>query len=505
MSTNHRRTLFLALSVAAVVFLTNLKALSSFDVWYHLSLGRSIAETGDLPSRNILSYTAPDHPAPPLSWLFQWWIFQLHQVGGATAIVLFRALCLAGIFALLVVTADARRADVTAILVLLGLVALAARSRFVDRPHVPGDLLMVAQVCLLEWYRRLFTGRGTQGGPKPGRGVLLLVSLAVLQALWVNVHGSAVLGVVIASAYALGALLDRAVLREAYPNRPLGVLLLSPLVAIAASGLNPMGWQILTYPLTHARSLQALNLKDFFVERVALRASDLYGDQWPFALMVLLCAVGLVVSARRLCFIDLGLLCSIGAAILSARFVGEVVLLISPVAAGLLSPLFAHERFRFLEPAKHRAMIGGVLFLAMSMGATISDARPWGFRPDAREYPISAADYLDSLGEPGPMFNDFEFGGYLAWRGYKVFIDSRGPGFYPEDLLQKYVSVIDRRFPDEASKALSALEEEYGFTVAIVHHYMADKLFRERRDWRLAYSDAVARVFVKERGGDTAP
>jgi len=390
-------------------------------------------------------------------------------------------------------------------LVLLGLVALAARFRFVDRPHVPGGLLMVAQVCLLEWYRRLFARNGTPGAASPRQGALLLVSLVVLQALWANVHGSAILGVVIALTYALGALLDRVVLKEAYPNRPLGVLLLSPLAVIAASGLNPMGWRVLTYPLTHARSIQALDLKDFFVERVALRASDIFGGQWSFALVLVLCAAGLVVSARKLRFIDLGLLCSIGAAILSARFVGEVVLLISPVAAGLLSPALAHARLRLLEPPKRKAMIGGTLFLVLSVGAALSDARPWGFRPDAREYPIAAADHLDSLGETGPMFNDFEHGGYLAWRGYEVFIDSRGPGFYPDDLLRKYVSVIDRRFPDEARTALSALEEEYDFTVAIVHHHMADKLFRERRDWRLVYSDAVARVFVKERGGDKGP
>jgi hypothetical protein len=357
---------------------------------------------------------------------------------------------------------------------------------------------MVVQVWLLESFRRTSAAAESDARQTTSHPVVVLAALGAVQALWANVHGSAVLGVVVAMVYGLGAVLDRLVSWESYRKQALAVFLLAPVVALAASGLNPMGWGLLTYPVEHARAFQALGIKDFFVERVSLRAADLLAE-WPFLLIITLCAIGLVVSARKLHFIDLALLCSIGAAIHSARFLGEAALLVSPVAADLLTPLSRHPRLKLFSHRDLKPLAAGLLFLGMAGGAALTDPRPWGFALDRREYPVGAADCLEALGSPGPLFNDFEFGGYLAWRRHKVFMDSRGPGFYPDDLVRKYVSAIDRRFPDDAKNALDELDKEFQFQAAIVHHYMPLQLFRVRAGWEERYGDETATVFVKKR------
>ena len=40
-------------------------------------------------------------------------------------------------------------------------------------------------------------------------------------------------------------------------------------------------------------------------------------------------------------------------------------------------------------------------------------------------YPVAAADFLDDVGISGNVYNNPEVGGYLIWRGHKVFIDGR--------------------------------------------------------------------------------
>ena len=497
MSTNSRPTYALAAIVAGVVFLANLKTLSSFDVWYHLSLGRTISETGELPRQNLLSYTAAEHPALPLSWLFQWWLYQLHRAGGIPAIVVFRAVVLSGTFVLLLMCALRRGAGPITACALLGLAAIAARSRFVDRPQVVAYLLIASQVWLLERFLRRTEQVDTGGRDLTREGIGLLVVLGVLQAVWANVHGSAILGVIVPAVYALGLMLDRVVLKRGTTGRRFSFILASPVVTAVSIAANPMGWGILTYPLTHARGFQELGIKDFFVERAGVRLPELLGTQWPFAVLVMFCVAGLIASRRRVSSIDLGLLCSIGAAFHSARFVGEAVLLVTPVAAGLLSPWVDRLAARHLSGEWKRLWVAGSLFLLLSLGAALRDHRPWGFEVDRNEYPVAATDYVEKTGLGTRIFNDFEFGGYLAWRGIDVFMDSRGPGFYPAGLFRSYLSVIDRRFPSEARGALDELEREFGFRTAIVHHHVPKKLFRSAELWEETYTDDTATVFVK--------
>lgn len=491
-----RQQLCPVLFVGLAAFVFNLSELSSFDVWYHLSLGRQISESGCVPRANILSYTAPEHPGPSLSWFFQWLIFQLHRAGGVGAVIVFRSLVVAAILALLLATMRARGTDLLTAMVMLGLGAVAVRSRFVDRPQILGYLMMALMVFALERFRSRSNAARDDQVSLIKSGGWLFAGMAGIQIVWCNSHGSAILGVIVALVYVLGTLFDRFVIKRK-TAADFRVFCICLAVIVLVSGLNPDRWRILSYPFTHAHAFESEGTKDFFVERITLEPSSLYQEHLAFSLLMLFGLLSAVLAWRKLSFVDIGLLASMGAVFLSARFLGEAIIFITPVAAGLISCRAGPGLERLLEKERIRGIVGCAALIGLLVLSACLDRRRAGLKISA-DYPIGAIEYVKENGLSGRVFNDFELGGFLAWHGYEVFMDSRGQGFYPSDLFRKYLDVIDRRYPQKSVQSLRELESRYGFTVAVVNHYMPIKLFRQSPQWQEVYSTSSATVFVKQ-------
>ncbi len=58
-------------------------------------------------------------------------------------------------------------------------------------------------------------------------------------------------------------------------------------------------------------------------------------------------------------------------------------------------------------------------------------------------YPERAVDYLQQRGLGHKhLFNEYDWGGYLIWRGVPVFIDGRAGTLYDEEFVRRYASVF---------------------------------------------------------------
>ena len=69
---------------------------------------------------------------------------------------------------------------------------------------------------------------------------------------------------------------------------------------------------------------------------------------------------------------------------------------------------------------------------------------------DAAFFPIPsrAVDRLLACGEPAPVWNDYNFGGYLLWRGdarYTVGIDGRAETLYSDQVVDSYIRTFLRQ------------------------------------------------------------
>jgi len=110
----------------------------------------------------------------------------------------------------------------------------------------------------------------------------------------------------------------------------------------------------------------------------------------------------------------------------------------------------------------------------------------------------AAADFLEKENVGGKIFNTYEAGNYLLYRGQKVFIDGRNVD-YGYDFLRRTINaggeVTDFR----------SLEKEFGFTVAVVQfEYFAQlnplpfaSVLDGLDDWALVEIDDASAIYVK--------
>jgi len=62
----------------------------------------------------------------------------------------------------------------------------------------------------------------------------------------------------------------------------------------------------------------------------------------------------------------------------------------------------------------------------------------------AEHFPVRAVEYLETHAIPGPMFNNYGYGGYLVWKlapGQGDFIDGRADVFERGGVLRDYMHI----------------------------------------------------------------
>ena len=484
--------------VAVLVALVATTKVTSYDTWVHLSLGRWMSEHERAPRTNLLSHTMPERPVVDHQWLFQWGLYQLWRQVGVPGLVVAKALAVGAAFAVVTATALRKGARPTAAVVVALLAAYAARSRFTLRPQVVSFLLLAVYLHALEQWRQ--TGRWRR-----------LVILVPLQVLWANVHGSAVLGIALPFAYGMAEAL-RAVLAatglKVQPEPRRGVEAAAPLcLAVAlwgASGWTPYGRDVLIEPflLTQAQTLSGL--KPFLLDRAALPWSELLGGHAFFAVLVLIGLGTLVGSLIRKDVTEAGLFAGLlVVAFYSQRFVALFAIGAAPIVARNVSDAAAAWLKRPRTPvrggrrAAAKPVVAALILLAlMERGwRGLRGEQPTGWRPPRGYLPEQEVAWIQKNAPVGNLFNEWEHGGYVAWRaGRAVFVDSRGLLAYDAELVRSYVATWT------SGARLAALLEAHDVEVALVGRPPLKAQLRAEGRWVEAHRGAVCSVFVRSPG-----
>ena len=109
--------------------------------------------------------------------------------------------------------------------------------------------------------------------------------------------------------------------------------------------------------------------------------------------------------------------------------------------------------------------------------------------------PVDAVDYVQDQRPSGPMFNSYNWGGYLLfalWPDYPVFVDGR-TDLYDDDFLRQYISIY---VADDGWQA-SLDEYEVGLVIVETNSVLA-KFLRVDPAWQEAYRDEMAAVFSRK-------
>jgi tetratricopeptide (TPR) repeat protein len=474
---------------AAFVLHTSASRVTDLDIWWHIAAGRLMRSTHALLSVEPFSYVLAGKPYTARhEWLAQILLSLVFDWSGSTGLILLRmALVLAALTP--IVALAWRRAWLTAPLAVFA--CLAIRFAILDRPQLFSYALFSALLVLaLAW----------MGSRLPWRRFVILSVL--LQVLWANLHGGvSLLGLAIPGALLVQGLWDHVRAHGVAPrslagNARVWVPFLLLVLGFAANLLTPNGFGNVLYAFQHLSESATQYITEWQPHPPHIYLPWI-GPFWMLAALTFW-----LFPARRT--FTLTLAAPLGALTLAAMrnepfFVLAVAVLFADAvrAGGLRVPLEKAERLMW--PA---ALFLGVL----TLGLTFVSARVlylnvgrFGWTGWGTYEPVKgAADVLDREKVTGKIFNTYEAGDYLLYRGKSVFIDGRPVDYGASFLKDYFASATD-------AAVFHAFEKKYDFSVAVIYFGALDKMrplpfatvLGRDPSWALVYLDEWSAVYVR--------
>jgi len=455
-----------ALIMAAIVAFAP-PVLNDGDSWWHLATGEWILAHRAIPDRDVFSYTMAGRPWTAHEWLAEALMAVAARLAGWNGVVLLFAAVI-GTASWLLVSRLAR--DLGGItLILTATLALACMSgSLLTRPHLFMPLM------LLVWTLALLDAREAGRAPRLAYALWMLV--------WANLHGSYVLGFVVAGAFGLEALVEPGADRVKV-IRQWGLFGLASLVAAMVTPHGPAG---LLFPFM----VTSMAVNPHIIE---WRAED-FSHVSTFA--IALFAALFVCLGRGVKLPPVRLLLLLGLLFLSLQHIRHQMVLVTLGPLLLARPLAAalgHER-EAVRPSRPLPIGFGLVCLLL-VGARL--ALPVQ-RGDALNTPASALASVPAALKARPVLNGYGFGGYLIHQGVKPMIDGRAD-MYGDAFAGAYFKATDGDAP-----ALEALARRHHVAWTIfMPGDPAVAVLDADPAWRRIHADPYA--VVHQRVGPYAP
>jgi hypothetical protein len=473
------RPLLLALSAVLLMGWFS-PEVSDPDFWWHLKTGQYIWEKHSLPVPDPFAYTTamagPAYAGEERTrdfnltheWLAQALFYLIYRAAGFGGIVLMRAAVLSAFCALAGLLAWKRCGGFHRALAAAFATAGIASGFAVDRPYLLTFLLLASTLAVLESRRWMWL-------------------LPPLFLIWANCHGGYFLGWVVVAAYSAEALFLEWRKKPLPDARRLWIV---SAVSVLVSGLNPNGFRILPILLYYRGSYLTSRLLEWAPPRL-----------WPpgeFAVLLLGAAALLLWARRSVRMVDWLLFAAFAGAALSAQR--------NTFLIGLLAPVLMASYLPWKPRLPAFAQFAAVALVAGGLAAGIARGSFFQPRPAEWKYPAGAADFLLAHHVTGPLFNTYEYGGYLIWRLWpreRVFIDGRA---LSETIFMDYARIL---YNHDATGGKSAQEllDQYGVQAIVMNSFeyanglvylLAPALADPAQTaWKLVFSDAQAMVFMR--------
>jgi hypothetical protein len=428
--------LLIALSIAFLLPVT------PQDYWWYLRIGHDTLASGIVPRLDTLTFTRTGTAVDYQSWGAAVLFWLVYHLGGLTVTVLLRGVFVAITYTL--VWATARRAGagrLGASLVLLAAVLTSSNNWSVRPQLLAYPLFALAIFILYQWHKegKQFTtiprkSTAGQAVTKERERLNIVYWLPLISLVWVNLHGSFGMLILLTGAALVFGRGDR---------RSLGLAFAGMLLATLA---NPRGFETWKY----------------VYDSLTVPSSQLFSAEWlapvntgwqmnVFFLWLLGFPLLAVLSPRKLdrlewtWFLGFGLL-----ALWGERYVIWFVLILVVLTAGLLADwekkYIGNSKLNL--PAFNLAL--SLLFVLLPL-AFLPGLREkwWKQSPAATENtPMTATNWLAAHPDlPGPLWSEIGFSSYLefALPERPTWIDTRFEVF-PVEQWQAYQAISEARF-----------------------------------------------------------
>ena len=420
------------------------------DFWAHAAIGRWIAQHGSVPTESLFIWA----PGTPIPWIYHSWLSQLTfyklldwggslERGAAFALLLTYLVTVATLVWLWLIWTKRNR--ITSLVPFLFAIALwCASPRFHPRPELVSGLFL----CPVLTFLLVWTEKRAQN-QLPSHLTLRIGALAALFALWANLHGGVVTGLVFIALTLVGEIAqDKMERRDGKPTLMLfGVLLL----CAAAINLNPYG-------IHYWESLRAVGGPMFALlnEWKPLWKPPFMAPEGYMvtAMLAILALSGWVQSPQRRVAQLFWLLFATYAFVVHRRQIqqfAQVSLIVMAANAAVLDtqrfwntwkPKNAPEHAEIPHSTRLMARLCVVCGLLVAVpGLMSADLLP--LHSLSPRLPIRAAQFIQTKCQNARLFTDYASSSYLDWHlagQPPVFIDLLNA--YPDHLLGDYFDII---------------------------------------------------------------
>ena len=448
------------------------------DTWWHIHVGDLILRSGTWPTLDMFSFSVPG-----AGWIaYEWFgeiVFALTwRLGGFVGLAAIDFLLAGTIGILLYVYATLRSGKCKAACVVVTLSLPVLGVFFTLRPQMVGYVLLLTTMILMERYRQGLTKR--------------LWVLPAIFLIWVNTHGTFVLGALVVGVYLLSGLFEfqaGGIVAVRWTPKQRRHLLLVMLLCMLVASITPYGSRLAAYPLQMA-FMQPVNVA-IIMEWQPMTFTAAIGKVFlGLMLFYFLVQVTLRLS-YRLETIAL-LVFAIFSTCVHIRFLLFFVFLFVPLLAEVLA-----RWADAYKPEKDQHLINAaVIVLLIFAGVRYLSNSGKIAGEFTKTYPVEAVAYLKQHPLATPMFNDYGWGGFLIWSGMprnSVFIDGRADFYEYGGVLADYVSITHL----ERSTPFLLRKYDIGACLIDPSSPLATYLSASP-DWRLSYSDGTATLFVRQ-------
>jgi len=451
------------------------------DTWWHLLVGARILATHSWPTSDIYSFTAPGAPWIAYEWLGEVMLALADRAAGLAGLMAMLFALTSVVLLLAYYYGDLRCGNSKAAFVASWLVVPLACVWFAVHPYLFGYIYFLLTLICLERFR--------QGHHRS------LWLLPVVFCLWVNSHGSFVLGAVVFGIYWVSGLVHfrtGSLVAERWTAPQRLQLATVALLSVLAGCITPYGPRLAAYPLQMM----------FFQHGITANMTSWLPiplNQWHgelFLALVLLFIVALAAGQITLRLEDLGLF-------LFAVFMTAEHARALPYFAFIFAPLLATVLARWVpayNAAEDKYALNAILIaLAVLAFVRYFPSRQHLEQEMAKTTPLGAVEFLRQHPQPGPMLNELTWGGYLPYMlgpQQRVFVDGRLDFYQYSGVFPDYLDIT------QLKRDAPRLLRQYNLQSCLITPTIPLATFLEASpEWEKAYEDDVSVLFVRKQVG----
>lgn len=450
------------------------------DIWWHLETGRWIVEHGMLPTTDPFSSYGEGKRWVAYSWLFELGIYELVEVCGGIGVLLYTLVGSWMIMLLLHWIIGKRIQDFTVVCGLMAASLVALSKLSTPRPWLLTILFFAITLEVVLLLRE-------------GKQLRSAWCLPVIFVLWANTHIQFIYGLGLLSLACVAPLIDQWIYRGgqcqpvmSWRSKSWRTLVELTTLSVLATLLTPHHVKLYTV-------IAELSAQTGMWEYTQEMQAPTFRTPADWAMLGVLCfsLVHLGRRASRSSFEVLFLLVATASAFRGQR---DIWLLILACLASLVP----------IHPEKSTprwAIVPRVGLVLVAILVAIGSIVILGYRGiseaeiqhnTGKLYPAAAASFVERQQYAGPLYNHFNWGGYLIRRlpHLKVSMDGRANVHGDERIKRSFATWAGLHWDDDPDLNQAAL------VIASQQHSLTSILRLDPR-FQLTYQDDISAVFIR--------